>query len=81
MSSNTRDQRPPSNEFLVRRLSSLEEAHPSCFNTVFPPRPLGGKPREGFLKFRHSVHMLSLDNALNEEERRACLNRIEISVT
>ena len=31
---------------------------------------VGGKPREGFIKVRHSSPMLSLDNALNESELR-----------
>ena len=31
---------------------------------------MGGKPREGFVKVRHSSPMLSLDNALNEGELR-----------
>src|SRR5205823_3433313 len=33
-------------------------------------------PREGFVKVRHTTQMLSLDNALNEEELREFLNRI-----
>src|ERR1700694_4129687 len=63
-------------DVLMRRLSSLEEAHPGVITPDSPTRRVGGKPREGFLKFRHSVQMLSLDNALNEEELRAFLNRI-----
>ena len=31
---------------------------------------MGGKPREGFVKVRHSSPMLSLDNAFNEGELR-----------
>jgi DNA ligase (NAD+) len=36
-----------------------------------PTQRVGGKAREGFVKVRHSSAMLSLDNALNEEELRA----------
>ena len=63
-------------DVLMRRLSSLEEAHPELITPDSPTRRVGGKPREGFLKVRHSVQMLSLDNALNEEELRGFLNRI-----
>jgi DNA ligase (NAD+) len=35
-----------------------------------PSQRVGGKPREGFVKVRHSAPMLSLDNALNEGELR-----------
>src|SRR5260370_2858824 len=63
-------------DVLMRRLSVLEEAHPELITPDAPTRRVGGKPREGFLKVRHSVQMLSLDNALNEEELRGFLNRI-----
>src|SRR5579872_719047 len=63
-------------DVLMRRLSSLEEAHPELITPDSPTRRVGGKPREGFSKVRHSVQMLSLDNALNEEELQGFLNRI-----
>ena len=56
---------------LMRRLRELEE-RPSGAR-VTPDSPtgrVGGKPREGFVKVRHSAPMLSLDNALNEGELR-----------
>ncbi len=37
---------------------------------------MGGKPREGFVKVRHSSPMLSLDNALNEDEMREFDRRV-----
>src|SRR5208283_2597321 len=52
---------------LMRR---LEEAHPELARADSPTGRVGGKPREGFVKVRHSSPMLSLDNALNEGELR-----------
>ena len=37
---------------------------------------MGGKAREGFVKVRHSSPLLSLDNALNEDEMRAFDQRV-----
>src|ERR1700704_2184351 len=63
-------------DVLMRRLSDLEKAHPELLTPDSPTQRVGGKPREGFVKVRHSTQMLSLDNALNEEELRDFLNRI-----
>ncbi len=56
---------------LMRELQSLETAHPELRTPDSPTQRVGGKPREGFVKVRHSAPMLSLDNALNEAELRA----------
>jgi len=61
---------------LMRQLSDLEKAHPELLTPDSPTQRVGGKPREGFIKVPHSTQMLSLDNALNEEELRDFLNRI-----
>src|SRR5262245_13284381 len=55
---------------LMRRLQELERKHPELVTPDSPTQRVGGKPREGFVKVRHSSAMLSLDNALNEEELR-----------
>ncbi len=55
---------------LMRRLQELERQHPELATPDSPSRRVGGKPREGFVKVRHSAPMLSLDNALNEAELR-----------
>ena len=55
---------------LVRELQELEKAHPEFVTPDSPTQRVGGKPREGFVKVRHSSPMLSLDNALNENEFR-----------
>lgn len=53
---------------LMRRLHELEAAHPELRTPDSPTQRVGGQPREGFVKVRHSSAMLSLDNALNEGE-------------
>ena len=53
---------------LMRTLQELESGHPELITTDSPTQRVGGKPREGFVKLRHSSPMLSLDNALDEEE-------------
>ena len=55
---------------LMRELQALEQAHPELVTPDSPTQRVGGKPREGFVKVPHSSPMLSLDNALNEEELR-----------
>src|SRR5438552_998519 len=61
---------------LMGKLSGLEKAHPELIEPDSPTQRVGGKPREGFVKVRHSTQMLSLDNALDESELREFLNRI-----
>jgi DNA ligase (NAD+) len=55
---------------LMRELRDLENAHPELRSADSITQRVGGKPREGFVKIAHSSPMLSLDNALNEEEFR-----------
>src|ERR1700731_3586143 len=55
---------------LMQRLQQLEGEHPTLVTQDSPTQRVGGKPREGFVKVRHSSAMLSLDNALNEAELR-----------
>src|SRR5881275_3435379 len=55
---------------LMNELKNLEAEHPDLITPDSPTQRVGGKPREGFVKVRHSSPMLSLDNALNEAELR-----------
>ncbi|MEI9811389.1 MAG: NAD-dependent DNA ligase LigA [Acidobacteriota bacterium] len=55
---------------LMHRLQALETKHPELVTPDSPTQRVGGAPREGFVKVAHSSPMLSLDNALNEEELR-----------
>ena len=61
---------------LMRRLQGLEARHPELIAPDSPTQRVGGKPREGFVKVPHSSPMLSLDNALNEEEMREFDRRV-----
>ena len=61
---------------LMNRLRDLEAQHPELITPDSPTQRVGGKPREGFVKVEHSAPMLSLDNALNEEELRAFDTRV-----
>lgn len=60
----------------MRELQALEAANPELITPDSPSQRVGGKPREGFVKVRHSSPMLSLDNALNEGELRAFDRRV-----
>jgi DNA ligase (NAD+) len=61
---------------LMRQLQALEQDHPEILTLDSPSQRVGGKPREGFRKIPHSSPMLSLDNALNEDELAAFHRRV-----
>jgi DNA ligase (NAD+) len=61
---------------LMNELKRLEAAHPELITPDSPTRRVGGKPREGFVKAKHSSPMLSLDNAYSEEELRDWERRV-----
>src|SRR5882762_5487564 len=61
---------------LMQQLQQLESEHPTLITADSPTQRVGGKPREGFVKVRHSSPMLSLDNTYNEEELRAWERRV-----
>lgn len=61
---------------LMQELQQLEGEHPGLITPDSPTQRVGGKPREGFVKVRHSSPMLSLDNTYNEEELRDWERRV-----
>jgi DNA ligase (NAD+) len=61
---------------LMNELKTLEAEHPELITPDSPTQRVGGKPREGFVKVRHSSPMLSLDNAYSEEELRDWERRV-----
>jgi DNA ligase (NAD+) len=61
---------------LMNELKKLEAEHPELITPDSPTQRVGGKPREGFVKARHSSPMLSLDNAYSEEELRDWEHRV-----
>ncbi|HEY1802198.1 MAG TPA: NAD-dependent DNA ligase LigA [Terriglobales bacterium] len=61
---------------LMNGLKKLEAEHPKLITPDSPTQRVGGKPREGFVKARHSSPMLSLDNTYNEEDLRSWERRV-----
>ena len=61
---------------LMNELKRLEADHPKLITPDSPTQRVGGKPREGFVKAKHSSAMLSLDNAYSEEELRDWERRV-----
>ena len=61
---------------LMNELKAMEAAHPELITPDSPTQRVGGKPREGFVKAKHSSPMLSLDNAYSEEELRDWERRV-----
>jgi DNA ligase (NAD+) len=55
---------------LMNELKRLEAENPKLVTADSPTQRVGGKPREGFVKAKHSSPMLSLDNAYSEDELR-----------
>jgi DNA ligase (NAD+) len=61
---------------LYRELVQLEEAHPDLVTPDSPTQSPGGRRVEAFAPVEHLAAMLSLDNALNEDDLRAFEARI-----
>ena len=57
-------------DVLERALRDLEAAHPELADPNSPTRRVGAPPVDAFEKRRHSLPMLSLDNAYTEVELR-----------
>jgi DNA ligase (NAD+) len=53
---------------LLRELQSLEQAHPELISADSPTQRVGGEPLAGFSEVVHRLPMLSLSNALDEQE-------------
>lgn len=61
---------------LRRELEALEAAHPALVTPHSPTQTVGAPPAEGFGKLRHSVPMLSLQNAFSAEDVAEFIARI-----
>src|SRR5512142_1379283 len=61
---------------LMAQRNGLEADKPEMVSAHSPTQRVGGKPREGFVKVRHSAPMLSLDNTYSEEELRNWERRV-----
>ncbi|MDF1526080.1 MAG: NAD-dependent DNA ligase LigA [bacterium] len=53
---------------LLRRLVEIEETHPELRTPDSPTQKVGAAPSEQFAPVRHTLPMLSLGNAMDEEE-------------
>jgi DNA ligase (NAD+) len=53
---------------LLRELAALEARHPELHSASSPTQRVGAAPAEKFAAVRHSLPMLSLDNAMSAEE-------------
>jgi DNA ligase (NAD+) len=62
---------------LVRELRSIEEEHPELITPDSPTQKVGGAPQVTlFAPVEHGVPMMSLDNAFEESELRAWVERL-----
>ena len=57
-------------DLMMRELESLEKTFPQLRTSDSPTQKVGAPPLETFGTLEHSVPMLSLQNAMNEEELR-----------
>lgn len=62
---------------LTRELRELEAKYPEFQDLTSPINRIGGKPLEKFIKVKHNVRMLSLNDAFSEEELEAWEKRIK----
>ncbi len=65
---------------LFRRLQELEQQHPEYFDPNSPTQRVGAPPAEKFEPVRHTVPMLSLSNAMSEQEFREFDERVRRSL-
>ena len=61
---------------LMTKLKELEASHPDLVTPDSPTQRVGGQPRAGFVKVRHSRPMQSLDNAYSSDELKEFDRRI-----
>ena len=63
-------------DHLFRRLLDLEKQHPELASSDSPTQRVGAPPLEKFATVRHTLPMLSLNNANNQEEMEEFEERI-----
>jgi DNA ligase (NAD+) len=62
---------------LLRELQKLESRYPELITADSPTQTVGAKPAEKFQKVAHFAPLLSLQNAMNEEEIREFDQRVK----
>lgn len=61
---------------MMRRLQEIESLYPELITEDSPSRSVGAQPATGFSQIEHRIPMLSLDNAFNDDEVAAFIERI-----
>jgi len=61
---------------MLRRLQEIEAQYPQLKSTDSPTRTVGSAVSSGFSQIEHRMPMLSLDNAFDDEEVSAFMDRI-----
>ena len=61
---------------LYRELIELEKSNPSLIKPDSPSQRVGGIPSKGFKSIKHSIPLLSLDNAFNIDELKTWYSKI-----
>jgi len=61
---------------LMRELTRLETEHPELADPAAPTQRVGARPLDAFTSIPHSIPMLSLQNAMNEDEVRDFHRRV-----
>ena len=59
----------------LRRLEALEAEYPKLISSESPTQRVGAAPASGFEEVQHAVPMLSLNNAFDDDELRAFVQR------
>jgi len=65
---------------LMRQLEELERAHPELITPDSPTQRVGAQPVEAFGTVTHAIPMLSIENALDENELREWIDRVHRSL-
>ena len=63
-------------DLLMRALEAVEAEHPALVTPDSPTQKVGGAVAEGFTKVEHRERLLSLDNAMDDEELSAWAERV-----
>ncbi|MET8627456.1 NAD-dependent DNA ligase LigA [Kitasatospora sp. NPDC004669] len=61
---------------LMRELEAIEAEHPALITPDSPTQKVGGDVAEGFTKVEHRERLLSLDNAMDDDELAAWAERV-----
>lgn len=63
-------------DLLMRRLQEIENQNPTLVTSDSPTQRVGAAPASEFKQITHRMPMLSLDNAFDDDEVSAFINRL-----